>query len=94
MRALTYLSLLATACFAVARSPAHVGKSLPKPVSKLASRTSGEFAHLDQHQKRQSNSSYLNPTTESIYPVPPAQLQISNNVRVCGQWIWDPGCRF
>ena len=67
MRIITYLSFLATACVALARSPAHVGKSLPKPVSKLASRTPVDLPHLNQHEKRQSNGSFLNPTTASAW---------------------------
>ena len=67
MRLITYVSFLATACVALARSPAHVGKSLPKPVSKLASRTPQGLPLLNQHEKRQANSSYLNPTTASAW---------------------------
>ena len=67
MRVTTYVSVLAAACVALARSPAHVAKSLPKPVSKLASRTPQDLPQLNQHEKRQANSSYLNPTTASAW---------------------------
>ncbi|KAL8821330.1 MAG: hypothetical protein Q9191_007327, partial [Dirinaria sp. TL-2023a] len=63
MRTFIYVIWLVTASFVTARSPAHVGKSLPKP-AQLASRERNDFSRLNHIEKRQSsNGSYLNPNT-------------------------------
>ena len=43
MRAFSYLSLFATICLIVARSPQHAGKRLSKPATRIQPRIKGGF---------------------------------------------------
>ncbi len=65
MRAFTLLNLLATACFVVARSPQHVGKSLPNVASRVLSRAQVDAPVSDQLEKRAAK--YLNSQTKSDF---------------------------
>jgi len=88
MRGFTILNLLATACFVAARSPQHVGKSLPNVASRVLSRGQLDSPVDDQLVKRAAK--HLNSKTKSTPDCNSLYVKSLTISRIFCRWHKNP----